>query len=193
MKRLLIITLLFCMSCNFKPDKAEALEFYEQIYSATVESRTKERKLLDDIGVYYSENMQQNNGKVDSARLNTLILDNEKVVDAIVLAKVFILTIPDFEYKLNLKAEADSILSKQLTLHQNVVVQILNCFQDGLMTTEEATELNIMLQEYESVKLAYKVWKAKRKEFCTDFDITVTDLNVIKEKYKKFETEGDAD
>lgn len=187
MRRLLLFTLPLLFSCNSKPSKTDALNFYELIYKATVDTRTGERKLIDEMSTYFDENMKSNDGKVDSLRLQYLLSQNDKIIDDLKAAKQNINSIADFNYEKDLKKETSNILDKQLALHQNGISKILNSYLDGKQTNEEAEEMKNAQKDYENIKSSYKDWKVVRKKFCNDFGITYDDLKVFKDKYNPTE------
>lgn len=189
MRQLLLLTLPFLFACSSKPSKTDALNFYELIYKATVDTRTGERKLINEMSAYFDENMQSNDGKVDSLRLQSLLSQNDKVIEDLKLAKQNISLIPDFNYEKDLKKETTNFLDKQLALHENGISKILNSYVDGKQTSEEAEEMKNAQKEYESIKAMYQDWKAVRKEFCKEFGITYDDIKLFKEKYNPTEEE----
>lgn len=189
MRNLLFLALLSLFSCNGKPSKLDALNFYEQIYKASVDTRTGERKLIDEMAAYVDEVIKLNGGKIDSLRLQSLVTKNEKVIEGLKLAKQNINSIPDFNYEKDLKRESSNVLDKQLALHQNGISNTLNGLLDGKVTIEDIEEMKNTQKEFEVVKATYQDWKAIRREFCKEFGITYEDIKVFEDKYNPTEEE----
>lgn len=181
----LIITggFIYLVSCGDRPSKTEALKYYEEIYKTAIITKVQERNLRDELDRYFNKYVKHNTGKSDSMWQERLYEMNEKLIDDLYDSVDFIKELPNFQYKKDLRVEVLKVLEKQIAIQEDGVPLIIEIYADGMMTKEEAEKGLEVQREFEDMKKAYKNWKAIRKEFCYDFDITYEDIEAFAVEY----------